>query len=204
MITGTTIPSAILLDLLMATMDSISTWSSAAGDRDRGLAWRDAATRRMIGAGTYVPYDELVADAAADEGLEFDAPDRLRDAWMEMQRWPDTGALEALSVPFAFVTNCSADLATAAVERSGLRPAFALSAEEAGWYKPRPEIYRLACERMAVPADEVRYVAGAPYDAEGARAAGLRSVLIARREMRLPPNAEIAVVASLEDALGVV
>ena len=40
----------------MATMDSIATWSVAAGDRERGLAWRDEVTRRMIEA---YPEDQL-------------------------------------------------------------------------------------------------------------------------------------------------
>ena len=39
----------VLLDLLMATMDSPSSWSAAAGDRAAGLAWRDAVTDRRPG-----------------------------------------------------------------------------------------------------------------------------------------------------------
>jgi 2-haloalkanoic acid dehalogenase type II len=185
----------------MATMDSISTWSSAAGDRGRGLAWRDAVSERMIAAGRYVPYDELVVAAAAALHLPPEAPDRLRAAWTGMRRWPDADALKALSIPYAFVTNCSQDLANEAALRSGLEPAFTLSAEEAGWYKPRAEIYRLACERIGADPAEVRFVAGAPYDALGAAAAGLPTVLVARRplERRLPDG--IASVTSLEDAL---
>lgn len=194
---------AVLLDLLMATMDSVSTWSSAAKDRERGLAWRDAVTERMIAAGRYVPYDYLVAAAAADLRLPADAPDRLRSAWREMRPWPDVVALRRLSVPFAFVTNCSTALAAEAAQRSGLEPAFTLSAEESGWYKPRPEMYRLACDRLGVSMGGVHFVAGAPYDALGARAAGLRATLVARRPPagRLPPG--IAVMSSLSEALPV-
>jgi 2-haloalkanoic acid dehalogenase type II len=185
----------------MATMDSISTWSSAAGDRARGLAWRDAVTERMIEAGRYVPYDQLVMATASELHLPIAASDRLRAAWTEMRPWPDADALEALLYPYAFVTNCSTELAIEAAERSGLEPAFTLSAEEAGWYKPRKQIYWLACERLGVPPAEIRFIAGAPYDALGAAAAGLRTVLVARRplEHRLP--VEIATLTSLEDAL---
>jgi len=155
----------------------------------------------MIEAGQYVPYDELVIAVASELHLPIAAPDRLRAAWTEMRRWPDADALEALRVPYAFVTNCSTELAIEAAKCSGLEPAFTLSAEKAGWYKPREEIYRLACERMGAPPAEIRFIAGAPYDALGAAAAGLSAVLVARRplECRLP--VEIATVSSLEDTL---
>lgn len=194
---------AVLLDLLMATMDSVSTWSLAASDRERGLAWRDAVTERMIAAGRYVPYDDLVAAAAADLHLPAEAPSRLRAAWSELRPWPDVGALRRLHVPFAFVTNCSLALATEAVHRSRLNPAFTLTAEESGWYKPHSEMYRAACDRIGASVREVHYIAGAPYDALGASAAGLRATLVARRHpaSSLPP--QIAVVSSLEDAFPV-
>jgi 2-haloalkanoic acid dehalogenase type II len=191
----------VLLDLLMATMDSISTWAWAAGDRARGLEWRDEVTRQMILAGRYVPYEELVVAAAELLQLPADARHRLRAAWTAMRPWPGASALEDLRVPYAFVTNCSRELAAYAVSRSGLEPAFTLSAEEAGWYKPRAEIYRLACERIGADPALVRYVAGAPYDALGAAAVGLRAVLVVRREQARELPAEIRVVQSLDDAI---
>jgi 2-haloalkanoic acid dehalogenase type II len=191
----------VLLDLLMATMDSMSAWSSAAGDRALGLAWRDAVTDRMIEAGEYVPYEGLVTDAGAALDLPPDAPERLWRAWREMRPWPDAGAVARLGVPYAFVTNCSAELAAIAAERSGLQPAFMLSAEEAGWFKPRPEIYRLACDRIGAAPASVRFVAGAAYDAIGASDAGVRAVLVARRPLDAVLPATIAVVASLDEAL---
>lgn len=35
-------PSALLLDLLMAVMNSVETWALAAGDERAGLAWRES------------------------------------------------------------------------------------------------------------------------------------------------------------------
>lgn len=196
--------SAVLVDLLMATMDSISVWSAAAGDRARGLAWRDAVTARMIAAEAYVPYEQLVADAGDELHLEPDAGRRLLAAWDDIRPWPDAPALARSGVPYAFVTNCSAELAARAVTHSGLEPAFTLSAEEAGWFKPRAEIYRLACNRFGVEPGAARFVAGAPYDARGAAAAGLGAVLVRRRPPRatdpvLP--ATVDVLPSLTDAL---
>jgi 2-haloacid dehalogenase len=185
----------------MATMDSISTWSAAADGAETGLAWRDRVTERMIQIGRYVPYVELVRAAAAELQLPRGAEDRLVDAWQAMEPWPEATALRGLAVPFAFVTNCSTELARVAEGRSGLTPRFTLSAEEAGWYKPRPEIYRQAVERLGIPPDRVRFVAGAAYDARGALDAGLDAVLVRRRVTHetLPPK--VRVVGSLHEAL---
>ena len=188
---------AVLLDLLMGVMDSVSVWTeAAAGDEDRGLAWRDAATRRMRTAGRYVPYEGLVTDAAAEVGLGDGDVHELLRLWPTMARWPDAAHFARLRVPYAFVTNCSTALAVEAAGRSGLRPAFVLAAEEAGWYKPRPEIYLLACERIGARPDEALFVAGSPYDAEGARAAGLRVALVPRR-----PDVEAPEGVQLEGSL---
>jgi HAD superfamily hydrolase (TIGR01493 family) len=194
-------PRAVLLDLLMATMDSMTTWSAAAGSRGTGLAWRDAVTARMVEAGRYVPYEKLVGAAAADLGLRTDAPRRLWREWERMDPWPDAVAIASLNVPFAFVTNCSSALATVAVRRSRLRPAFTLTAEEAGWYKPRSEIYGIACGRLGVDPADARFVAGAPYDASGASAVAIPAVLVARRAGSEPVATGISVCSSLDEAL---
>lgn len=172
---------AVLLDLLMAVMDSMSVWATATGDRATGLVWRDATTEAMRGTSGYVPYERLVADAAAAAGVPPEAPERLLDAWGSMRPWPDAAALHDLRVAYGFVTNCSSALAHAAAAASGLAPSLILTAEEAGCYKPDPRIYRMACARLGVAADRVLFVAGAPYDAAGAREAGLQSVLVRRR-----------------------
>ena len=196
-----TAPRAILLDLLMATMDSISVWASAAGERDRGLAWRDAVTERMVAAGRYVSYEELVARAAAHLGLDDGAPERLDRAWSAMRPWPDAEVLRTLEVPYAFLTNCSDRLAAVAIHRSDLRPVFALSAEEAGWYKPRPEAYRAGIERLGVTPSDVLFVAGAAYDAIGADAAGLSTVLVRRRDPDRPLPGRIPVADTVRHAV---
>jgi 2-haloalkanoic acid dehalogenase type II len=194
-------PRIIFVDLLMATMDSIGAWSAAAGGREIGLAWRDAVTDRMIEAGRYVPYEDLVVDAARTLGLPDDAPLRLWDAWHGMEPWPDAAAMATIGVPFAFVTNCSTALAEIAVNRSHLQPAFTLSAEEAGWYKPRPEIYRIACERFATDAADARFVAGAAYDAAGASIAGIPAVLVERRPGSQSVPRDVLAVSTVDEAL---
>lgn len=190
-------PRAVLLDLLMAVMNSLETWSTAAGDRDTGLAWRDAVTDRMRAAHRYVEYLELVADGAAAVGLDPASADWLLEAWREMEPWPDASHLATLGVPYAFVTNCSEELAMLAAGRSGLAPRFTLSAERAGWYKPRPEVYRQAVERIGASPGQVLFIAGAPYDAEGARRAGLQAALVVRRTLTEMPHPAIRPIGDL-------
>jgi beta-phosphoglucomutase-like phosphatase (HAD superfamily) len=197
-------PTAVLCDLLMAVLDSPAAWAAAAGGEEAGWSWRDGVTRRMIEAGSYAPYEQLVSDEAAAQGMAPESTTTLLRLWAGMEVRPDAGALARLAVPYAFVTNCSERLAGRAAEaasRECLRPAFVLSAEEAGWYKPKSEIYLQACTRLAPGPHEVLYVAGAAYDAEGALAAGLSVALVARRS--LPDNLSPAIrrVASLPEAL---
>jgi hypothetical protein len=82
----------VLLDLLMAVMNSVELWTSAAGDPRRGLAWRDAVTARMAAVGTYVPYEALVGQAAAELGLSIAATQHLLARWPAMEPWPDAQA----------------------------------------------------------------------------------------------------------------
>jgi 2-haloacid dehalogenase len=194
-------PEVVLIDLLMAVMDSLQTWTAAAGDARAGLAWRDAVTARMIEARAYVDYERLVGEEARAVGLPEDASGALFDAWERMRSWPDAGALARLELPYAFVTNCSDRLARIAAERSGLDPQFTLSAEEAGWFKPDTRTYREACRRLGSPPSEAAMVAGSPYDARGALEAGMQSWLVLRREPDRALPEEIRTAQTLQEVV---
>ena len=183
----------------MGVMNSLQAWTAAAGDSQVGIAWRDAATRRMVANRRYRPYADLVSEAAAEVGLPADAAPELFDRWHRMEPWPDAAALLRLDLPYAFVTNCSAELGVVAAGRSGLAPAFTLSAEEAGWYKPDPRTYRQACRLLGTAPGHTAFVAGSAYDADGARAAGMPTWFITRRSDRRPSDASIRVTGSLAD-----
>ncbi len=197
-------PVAVLFDLLMAVMNSLEVWVAAAEDRQCGLAWRDEVTRRMAAAVTYVPYEELVVEVAGDIGLAPRAPAALWDRWSGMEPWPDASTVHGLALPHAFVTNCSMSLATVAAQQSGLLPRFTLSAQEAGWYKPDVRVYREACRRVDRPTDRVLFVAGSPYDAEGAQAAGLPVVRVARRPDHVGGQSSTPVVESIGEIVAAI
>jgi 2-haloacid dehalogenase len=195
----TSSPDGVLFDLLMAVMNSLDVWAAAAGDRALGIRWRDAVTMRMTAARGYELYEGMVAAGARDVALPAHAVNRLRDAWREMEPWPDAARLFDLDVPYAFVTNCSTALAAVAAGRSGLRPAFVLSAEEAGCYKPDPRIYLEGCRRLGTAPERTLFVAGAPYDADGAAAAGIPAAWVPRRPDVQPPDSAVWVVTSLAE-----
>jgi HAD superfamily hydrolase (TIGR01493 family) len=190
---------AVLFDLLMAVMDSPAVWARAAGEAGRGLAWRDAVTARMVRSGRYRPYEELVASAADALDLPPTSIDRLWSAWPTMDPRPDADVIGRLSLPYAFVTNCSIALAHATADRSGLDPSFVLPAEEAGLYKPSPGIYRMACSRLRAAPERTLFVAGAAYDAAGASAAGLPAALVIRRPLRESLDPRIHRLRGLEE-----
>ena len=191
----------VLFDLLMAVMNSLAVWTTAAGNERQAFAWRDAVTRKIVTASRYVPYEEQVVAAAVDRGLPPKAASELFERWRGMEPWPDTAAISRLRLPYGFVTNSSKRLARLTAARARLAPRFVLSAEEAGWYKPDPRIYLEACRRLGSPPASTLFVAGSAYDAEGARAAGLNAVLVARRCDQRARDSEIPVAASLHEVV---
>lgn len=167
---------AVAFDLLTALLDSWSTWNLAAGSADDGLRWRRAYLRLTYGAGAYRPYVDVVRDAERESGVPTGATDRLLEHWEELRPWPEVAPVLAhlrARVPLAVVTNCSVALGEAAVARSGGPFQVVVTAEAAGFYKPRPEPYRLALEQLGTAPGRTLFVAGSAADVPGARGVGM-------------------------------
>lgn len=167
---------AVVFDLLTGLLDSWTLWAEVAGDPETGRRWREHYLAVTYDTGDYVPYEDLVAQAADDLGLGTGAADRLVARWDELRPWPevpDVLATLATSTRLAVVTNCSVALGRRAVARVGADLDAVVIAEEVGAYKPRPEPYLAALEQLALPADRVLFVAGSKYDVDGAGAVGL-------------------------------
>ena len=54
------------------------------------------------------------------------------------------------------------------------------SVEDVGVYKPDPRTYQIACDRLALPAEEVSFQSSNGWDAAGAAAFGFRVAWINR------------------------
>ena len=169
-------PKVVLFDLLSALLDSWSLWDDIAGGEGPGRRWRMEYLERTYATGAYVPYLDLVADAAKAVGLPPALAARLEDRWDELAPWPGAGpVLQGLArdLPLGVVTNCSDVLGRRAAALVGAPFRTVVTAESAGFYKPDPRIYMAGVEALHVLPDDVLFVAGSPFDVVGAHAVGL-------------------------------
>lgn len=176
--------------------------------RDKQISYSFAATLMN----RFVDFDSITSLALdyslASVGSAPDARARraLVDAWLSLEPHPDaTLALEALrsrGVRCAVLTNGTLATAKRALASSGLDILLSdvWSVDEVRRFKPAPEVYAFARERIGSPAERVGFVSSNGWDATGAAAFGFRVIWCNRsgapRET-LPPE-PAHVVTSLE------
>ena len=167
---------AVVFDLLTALIDSWSLWNAAAGSAADGLRWRRKYLELTYGQGAYRPYEAIVRDAAVQSGLGAQSADELERRWDELAPWPETvevvGTL-ARRVPLGVATNCSVALGRRAAARCGVTFTALVTAEEAGFYKPRPEPYRAVLAKLGTAPARTLFVAGSAADVPGAKGVGM-------------------------------
>lgn len=202
----TTLPKAVLFDLLTALLDSWTLWNDVAGSEARGRTWRAEYLRLTYGCGRYVPYEQLVREAAVTTGLPAGAADALEARWLELPPWSGAqAALDALvgRTKLGVVTNCSIRLGRQAAGRLRARWDCIVTAEEAGCYKPDPRPYRQALAALGVAPAEAAFVAGSGYDLFGTSVVGLRTYWHNRVGLARPDGAPPAALErpTLDDLL---
>ena len=183
---------AVLFDLLTGLIDSWTLWDSVAGSREHGRRWRAAYLQNTYAEGRYRPYETLAREAAVEVGLPSELAGRLAARYGELSPWPEVPeVLRALKTKLALgiVTNCSEALGRVAAGRTAIAFDAIVTAERAGFYKPRPEPYRLALHELGVPAEDCLFVAGSAYDLFGAAAVGMPVYWHDRIGMAMPPGA---------------
>ncbi|KUN24872.1 HAD family hydrolase [Streptomyces antibioticus] len=122
----------------------------------------------------------LVADAA---GADASAAAALVESARRLPAWPDTVAgLARLAerYPLIGLSNASRTALLELSAHAGLRWHQALSAEEAGTFKPDPAVYRLAVTVSGRPPERLLMVAAHAWDLRGAQRLGLRTAYVAR------------------------
>jgi 2-haloacid dehalogenase len=183
---------AVLFDLLTGLLDSWTLWDSIAGSREDGRRWRAAYLKNTYAEGSYRPYETLVGEAAVEVGLSPELADILACRYSELAPWPEVpellGRLHS-RFPLGVVTNCSEALGRVAAARTGISFDTIVTAERVGFYKPRPEPYRLALDELGVPPEECLFVAGSAYDLFGAAGVGMPIYWHDRVGMAMPPGA---------------
>lgn len=189
----------------------------ALGAADARIEWFDRLLRMAMAAtlrGHYHDFSSLgraaLAQVAADRGRPLDDATigRLMNHMGELPAYGDARpALERLrgaGFRVAALTNSAPAAADAQLRHAGLMPCLdaVLSVEAVGRFKPAPEPYCMAAERLEVPVHRLWMVAVHDWDIAGAMAAGCRGVFVARDGRPfdpLAPQPEV-IAADLEAA----
>lgn len=208
---------------LFDTASAARRCADALGDAAPRLAalWRDKQLQyswlRTI-QGRHADFRQVTGDAldfALDDlGVcDPDLRERLMQLYARLDAYPETAEvlrrLRSAGLKTAILSNGTPAMLAATVENAGLAALFdhVLSIEEVSIYKPHPQVYQLACDRLGHPADMIAFVSSNGWDAWAASAFGMRAVWCNRsghaRE-RLPgaPEREIRSLAELPALLG--
>ncbi len=142
---------------------------------------------------------------------------RLREdlmrAYHELDCYPEVkdslAALKRRGIRTAILSNGTRGMIEAATAAAGLDELIddICTVDELRFYNPHPKVYRLACERLALPAERISFQSANAWDAAGAAYFGMRVVWINRagaQPERIPnlPDAELASLAGLPDLIG--
>lgn len=154
----------------------------------------------------------IVTAQALDHALESlkitapaDARQSLLDAYQHLAPFPDAlAALAALAPrPRWILSNGSHAMLDALVGRSPLAAHLdgVLTVEAARTFKPHPRVYRLAVERLRVPASRIGFVSSNGWDAVGAAGFGFTAFWINRSDAPLDRHGPVPyrIVHSLQD-----
>ena len=154
----------------------------------------------------YAPFSAVTRDALAYAcdalGLGYRA--ELMDEYLRLSLYPDARSVVArLKKKQAILSNGSPDMLEPLVEYSGLRFDALISVDELKLYKPAPQVYALAVQRLEVPKDRVGFVSSNCWDAIGAKSYGFQVYWINRAKAPLDrlgfkPD---AVLTSLDEIL---
>ena len=172
--------------------------------------------RSLMGA--YVDFWQVTGDgldyALGSLGLdEAGLKERLMSAYLELGVYPEVPgmlrALKAAGMRTAILSNGEPAMLAAAVRNAGIESLLdaVLSVDSVGVYKPDKAVYRLAVDRLGVPARRISFQSSNAWDAAGAAHFGFRVAWINRfgqAQERLPaaPDAELRSLAELPPLLG--
>lgn len=143
-------------------------------------------------AGKYVDFGTLgkatLDTVAAANGVALEEADRttilatMRNLPPHPDIIPGLERLRAVGFRLATLTNSSYAMLTDQMTNAGLRPYFEkmLSVDEVRKFKPAPEVYRMAAEKLEVSPAQIWMVAAHDWDVFGALQAGCRGAFIAR------------------------
>ncbi len=151
--------------------------------------------RALMGA--HAPFWQVTGEALdhALAALDIDDPalrERLMAAYLQLATFPEVlntlRQLQGAGMKTAILTNGSPEMIERACRHAGLDVLLdaVLSAQDAGIYKPHPDVYQLAVDHLEVPAGQIAYVSSNAWDAAAAAHFGFRVAWCNR--YRQPPE----------------
>ena len=175
------------------------------GDAAVRQAWFTQVIQSALVAtvtGTYADFSAIGRAAlemtAERRGIALTEQDRqdILGGMRVLPAHPDVRAslerLRGAGMRLATLTNSPPQVAEAQLSHAGLRDLFeqVLSVDSVRAYKPAPETYHMAAERLVVAIGAIRLVAAHAWDVAGALRAGCAAAFVARPGMVLDPLAE--------------
>jgi HAD superfamily hydrolase (TIGR01549 family) len=173
---GLELDPARYADARAAAIASLERHPELAHDEDVWIAFTERIITGMGGEGEAARECAVVMTRAWEQSDNFDLYDDVLPVLEELRRY---------GLKLGLVSNTGRDLA-AFVEHHGLDVDAALGSRAHGWTKPHPTIFRAVLEQLgAEPADAAMVGDSIEDDVEGARALGMRAILL-DRENRYP------------------
>jgi len=173
---------AVLFDLDGVLIDSSDAWYHLLGAAARDLGHppiHRADFDASFGQGVEADVAQFFPRSTPAELLAyFDAHflDHAQHVLVNPEAAPVLQALAGRGIATAVVTNTGSALAKETVRGAGLEPDAIVGATDVASPKPAPDMVTLACERLGVSPAEALLVGDSRFDAEAARAAGVRFV----------------------------
>ncbi len=186
------------LSQLWRTKQLEYTWLRSLMGRYEDFARVTEAGLRYACAALQLPYDDAKRD-------------RLLRAYRHLETFPEvTEALRKLGgIKLAILSNGAPAMLRDVVSNSGLGELIpdVLSVDELRIYKPAPQVYRLAVDRLGAPAPAIGFVSSNGWDAAGAKSFGFRTFWVNRAGaprdgLGSAPDHELASLAELPALVG--
>jgi 2-haloacid dehalogenase len=135
----------------------------------------------------YVPFStvtrEALAYACAALGLDLSVAqmEGLMSEYLRLAMYADVSdSLKNLKTKQAILSNGSPDMLLPLVENSGLKLDAVLSVDEVKIFKPAPQVYALAVEKLKTAKSKIGFVSSNCWDALGAKSYGFEVYWINR------------------------
>jgi putative hydrolase of the HAD superfamily len=182
-------------DARAAAITSLERHPELAHDEDVWVAFTERIIRGMGGEGDAAHECAMVMTRAWEQSENFDLYDDVLPVLEELRRY---------GLKLGLVSNTGRDL-PAFVAHHGLDVDAALGSRAHGWTKPHPTIFRAVLEQLGTePADAAMVGDSIEDDVEGARALGMRAILLDREDRYPDYDDRVPDLLAVPAALGLV